>query len=184
ADAVGREQLMQDLLDLRAVGLGVIESAVGAVFLVGTAVIGEPEAAIPVEHQIVRRLQRLAVAFRIEHFGLAGRDVDALDAPALVRGRRMAGDGEPVALVDLEIAAVVAAVESAAGPDGQAVGAAAGRGDDLRLAVLFDAGDAARRHLHHDHRAVVHGDGSFGKPQAGGDFADIHSVPSDNLGRG
>ena len=62
---VGREH---DLADLRAVRLAVVDAGqVGdALLVVGEAVVGEVEAAVGVEHQVVRRPQRVAVALRVQ----------------------------------------------------------------------------------------------------------------------
>src|SRR5512135_256473 len=143
-------------------------------FGIVAGMIGEPEAASRVEDNVVGRQQSLAVAFGIQHFDLAGRDVDAFDATALVRRRRVTGNLQAVHFVHLEVTAIVAAIEMSIWTDGEAVWSAAGRGDRLRRAVHLHARDASGRNLDDDDRAVVHGDWSFGKFQTGGDFLELH----------
>ncbi len=44
----------------------------------GLAVIGEPEAALPIEHEIVRTLERFSVALAIERAKRAGFQIEPL----------------------------------------------------------------------------------------------------------
>src|SRR5581483_4988464 len=77
-------------------------------------------AALPVEHEVVRCRQFVAVALAVEGAGLAGLGVDALDRPALVVGRRAGRQEARRRLVDG--AAVVADIERAVRAGGDAVG--------------------------------------------------------------
>src|SRR5262249_50377100 len=97
----------------------------------------------------------------------------------LVRGRGVSRYHQSVAIMNLEIAAIVADVERAVGADRQPVRAAAGCRYGLRLAVGFNARDAPRRHLDHKDRAIIHGDRAFGKSQTGRKFTQCHDrLPS------
>ena len=82
SDAVGRQHAEYAFDDLPGARLDVIERTDIHVAGATLAEIGEPETAVPVEHQIVRALQRVLAAF-VEHgFDLAGRKIDALDRAA------------------------------------------------------------------------------------------------------
>ena len=54
------------------------------------AVIGEVEAAVRVEHEVVRADELVAVALGVEHLDVAAVEVDALDAAAAVVGGQLA----------------------------------------------------------------------------------------------
>ena len=170
AAAVGPLQREDLLLDLRAVGLGVVDGAAIVVALARLAEIGEPEAAGIVEHQVVGAVQLPAVAGVVERLELAGLGIDHLDRAALVVGRRRAREQPAVGPLDPVEAAVVGHVDLALGPHGGAVRAAAQLGDDVLLAVGHDAGQRLARDLDQDHRAVGHGDGAFREFQARGDL--------------
>ena len=58
ADAVGRDQREDDLGDRRAVGLRVVQPAAVQLPVAGLAEVGEPEAAVGVEDDVVRTAQR------------------------------------------------------------------------------------------------------------------------------
>ena len=131
--------------DRRAVGLRVEDAGAVARALLAQAVVGEVEAAVAVEHEVVGRAQRAPVAFLVEHLDLARAEVDALDAAAAVVARRLARHRQPVHLEVVERGPVVAHVELAVRPDRGAVRPAAGLGDDLRRAVRADARDRAAR---------------------------------------
>ena len=67
--------------------------------VVADAVVGEPEAAVRVEDEVVRGSQRLAVALGVEVGHLAGGEVDALDAAADVAvGIERPGEEQPAEL--------------------------------------------------------------------------------------
>src|SRR5690606_11402080 len=121
------------------------------------AVVGEPEAAARVEHEVVRAAQRATVALGVEVLDLAGLEVDALDAPADVRRRLVARHDETIDVVPLE-AAVVADVELAVGPERGPVRATADLGHDARFPVGRDACDGAAPDLGQDDAAVRHPD--------------------------
>ena len=126
ADAVRRVEGEDHLLARRAVGLGVVDAGAVAGALLADAVVGEPEAAVAVEHEVVGRPQRSPGRLRVERGHRARGEVDPLDAPARPLGRHGPWDGEPHEVLPLEAAAVVAHVHGAVGPDGGAVGPAPG----------------------------------------------------------
>ena len=134
--------------------------------VVANAVIGEPEAAMGIEDEIVRGPQRAAIAVGVQVGDRAGREVDALDAPADVVGRvEPTWEHQTTEIDRREAAAVVAQVQRAVGADGRTVGPT----DDLRHRLLgavgMDSRDARPEHLHQDHTAVRHGDRALGKSQ-------------------
>src|SRR3546814_10099197 len=98
---------------------------------------------------------------------LAGPDVDALDPPARIV-LRDAVRGQIAVRLDIFEAAVVAAIKLAVGADRQAVGTAAGGGDDLFLPAGPAARDAPLGDLDHDHAAAVHDDRRLGEAQSVG----------------
>jgi hypothetical protein len=82
------------------------------------AEVGEIEAAMPIEHQVIRRRQLVAVACGIQRGVCPGVRVNALDGPTLVVGvwalpHRRA--------FDIPAPAVVAQIERAVRPNRQAV---------------------------------------------------------------
>ena len=96
------------------------------------AAVGEVEAAGRVEDDVVRGLERAAVALGVEGLGLAGREVDGFDPPG---DRQRAGDADQESgrLVPVE-AAVVGDVDPPVGAGRGAVRPAAALGDDLESA--------------------------------------------------
>src|SRR3546814_6994830 len=59
-----------------------------ALFIIDLAMVGEPEAAVRVEHDVVGAAQDHAVVARlVEDFDRARRDVDPLDPPARIVAR-------------------------------------------------------------------------------------------------
>jgi len=167
ADAVVAERAEERLGDLRAIGGGVVDAALVALAWQVVAEIGEPQAAGPVEHEVVGRAQRMVAAAVVEPVDLAGRQIDALDAAAGVVGGDPGGDGDALAL-DPGGAAVVADVDRAVGADRRAVGPAAEVGDDLGPAVPASRQGLALD-LDDDHRAIGHGDRAFREAEALGD---------------
>src|SRR5260221_38270 len=81
ADAVGRVEREDHFSDRRAVRLAVVDAGAVAAAVVANAMVGEPHSARGVEHEVVGRAQELAVAFRVQVFDLATREIDALDRP-------------------------------------------------------------------------------------------------------
>src|SRR3954451_20237684 len=92
------------------------------------AVIREPEAAVLVEDQVVRRLELVAVRLFVEDLDLAGVDVDTLDLPALVRRRWLMRDRQVAHRDEVLSGTVVADVELAVGTQLRAVRPASGLG--------------------------------------------------------
>ncbi len=142
-----------------------------ALVRVALAEVGEIEAALSVEHDVVRRRQFVAVALAVEDARFPGLWVDALDRAVLVVGRR--AGRHPARRSVIGAAAIVANVERAVGAGGDTVGAAAGLADLALAAVRHDAGDLAAGNLAEDHRTVCHPYRPFGKPQTIGDGANI-----------
>ena len=112
---------MHGLDDLLHAGLEVVERA--DVHLTGTALaeIGEPEAAMLVEHQVVGPAQRMLAAFVDDGLDLAALQIDALDRAAeVILGLRARHDhlarGYPAE------AAIVADVHLAVGAEGAPLG--------------------------------------------------------------
>ena len=165
-------EAVDDVLDRRPVGLGVVEPALVDVAGARLAEVGEVEAALVVEDDVVRAPQPEPVALGVEVLDLAGGDVDPLDPAADVVGWLRPGDGHAVDLGPLE-AAVVADVDLAVGADGGAVGTAAGLGDLGDRAVGGDAGQRAALDLDDHDAAVVHGDRALGEPQPTGDLTKL-----------
>src|SRR5205823_14717212 len=122
ADAVGGQHAVHGFDDLLHAGFEIIERA--DIHLAGAALaeIGEPEAAVLVEHQVVRPPQRVLAASVDYGLDLAAMHVDALDRAALIvvglrpRHDHLAG-GNPAE------AAIVADVHLAVGPQRRAIGA-------------------------------------------------------------
>ncbi len=75
-------------MHLRAVGPPVVDPGAVAMTLIDVPVVGEPEPAGRIEHEVIRRPQRVAAGLGVEILELAGVEVDSLDAPADVVGRR------------------------------------------------------------------------------------------------
>src|SRR3546814_15362221 len=98
--------------------------------------IGEPEAAVRIEHDVVRTAQRHAMIARlVQYLDFAGIDIDALDPP----GRIIVGDtGRRAIAVCFGIVepAVVAAIELADGSDCTVVWTSARRRYDTLLASV------------------------------------------------
>ena len=159
---------------MAAVGLAVkysdnVMAARGKVLL---AMIGEPEAAMRVEHDVVRPAQGAAmIAALVQHLHRAGLDIDPLDPPAAIIRSDSVGCKHAVTAHPVE-PAIVAAIELSVGPHRQAVRAAARFGDRLRGAIRLHPRDAARLDLDQDDAAILHRHGSLGKAQSAGD--DIH----------
>ena len=168
ADAVRREHRKGDLDDARAVRTRVIDAAMVALVRAVLAEVGEVEATLGVEDEIVRAAELPPLAGIVEQRDRAGCRVDALDPPPAIR-RRLEGRAQQLAVVDPGEAAVVAAIERAVRAECQAVRPAAGCRDDRDGAVRSDAAHRAARDLDESDRAVRHGDGAFGKAETGGE---------------
>src|SRR3546814_3210508 len=108
------------------------------------AVIGEPEAAVAIEDDVVRALERFALEPVVERDHRAGGEVDALDRAAgrLVGG--MAREEQRAGLDPLETA-VVAHIGGAVRADRKTVRAAAKLGDERQAALGRTAGQRAAR---------------------------------------
>src|SRR6266404_3800712 len=126
------------------------------------AEIGEVEATLAVEDDVVGRRQFVAAALAVENARLAGARIDALDIAALVILRRP-GREEPA--LGILVAAIIADIKSAVGAAGDPVRPATGRPDRSLGAVGGDAGDGTPGDLAQDDRAVGHRQRPLGKPQ-------------------
>ena len=164
--------------DMAAVGLGVIDAAILASLGGRTAMVGEPEPALLVEHQIVGTMQGPALALRIERAQGAGLQIKPLDHAAGMARRRGPRDSHTLVVQPLERAAIVGDVDRPVRADGRAIGPAPGFDDDLFRAVRAHAGEGLPLDLGQDHRAVVHGDGAFRKLEAGRQQLQIHRFSS------
>ena len=134
ADAVGAVHREQGLADRRAVDGGMEDAGAVLVAPAPLAMIGEPDAAIGVEHEVVRPLQRLALAGAVHCLDGAGGRVHRLDAAAAIVVRLQARHQQAVALQPLE-AAVVAQPDPPVRPQRGTVGAAAGLGHHRHPAI-------------------------------------------------
>src|SRR5271169_832055 len=92
---------------------------------IALAEIGEVEAALLVEHDVVGCRELVAVAVDVEGLGRTCRTVEPLDGTVLVVRMRPLPHRHAF---DIAAAAVVAEIERAIRPDRQAVRTAAGRG--------------------------------------------------------
>src|SRR5262252_1266886 len=76
-DAVRRVEREDDLADQRPIGACVEDAGAVPVALAELPVIGEPEAAVAIEHQVVRSAERAALTRGVEVRDLPAREVDA-----------------------------------------------------------------------------------------------------------
>src|SRR5262249_25512520 len=102
---------------------------------------------------------------------------DALDAPARIIVRLVAGKQQPADVVPLE-PAVVADINRTVGSKRRTIRTAAKRRDDFRLALPPHSRERSPRDLDQDHAAVRHRDRTFGKLQTGSNFTDTHARSS------
>ena len=163
ADAIRHDQGIGDLDDARAVGQRIIEPAIHPVAWVELAKIGEIEAAMPVEDDVVRPDEAVLAAMRVEDLALAGLQVETLDPAAGIALRHARLDTIEAARGLKQEAAIVADVEAEVGSDGKAVRSAVELRDDRNRAVGRHAGDGLPLDLHQQHRAVGTCNGPFGK---------------------
>ena len=174
SDPIGRDHMPFLLADVGTVGPGVVDRAVLAAFRRRAAVVGEPEAACLVEHQVVGPDQPPAVTAVIDGLQLAAGHVIALDHAAHMAGRRRAGDGQAAIVQPLKCAAIVGDPDGAVRADRRAIRAASGLDHRLLAAIRQDARQPLRLDLGQDHRTIRHGDRAFGKFKALGDKLDVH----------
>src|SRR4030095_4499580 len=104
-----------------------------------------------IEHDVVRRRQLVAVALGVERLAFARLGVGPLDVAELVVGMGALGPRGPR---DVAAAAVVAEVEGAVWPDGQAVGPAAGGREQADLAIAGHTGAAVVADFRQHDRAL------------------------------
>src|SRR5262249_7352980 len=169
ADAVRREQGIGDLDDAGAVRQRVVEPAAHLKPWIALAMVGEVEAAMPVEDAVVGPDEAMSAAARIEYVPLARSGVEPLDPAARIPFRHAGADAiDTVDLLEPE-AAAVAEIERPIRPHRQPVGRPAGFGHDLDLAVGPDATDGSALDFHDQHGRVRAGDRALGKEQTSGD---------------
>ena len=124
--------------------------------------IGEPKATLLVENNIIGAAQRIAAYFRIQHLDLAGRQINALNAPARIVFGNITGKQQAVHIVPFK-AAIIANIDRAIGANGRAVRPAAGFGNHFDFSVRGDTAQRAARNLNQYDRAIGHGNRPFGK---------------------
>ena len=140
------------------------------------AVVGEIEAAVRVEHEVVWCAQRTAVAFGVEIGNGSGGDINALDAATVVPAWIERAGEQQVAEIDRRKAsAVVAQVQRAVGSDGGTVGSAFDLGNGFFATIGVHAGDSRAEHFDEDDAAVRHRNRTFRKSQARSDLSHFQS---------
>src|SRR3546814_4954311 len=139
--------------------------AAGAAHL---SMIGEPEAAVGVEDDVIRTVEALALEAVVKRGHRAGRQVDALDRTARFGVGGMAGE-EQAPHLDPFDPAIVADIGGAIGSDREPVRSAAEFGDDRQAAVGRDPRQRPARDFDEQYRSVGHRHRPFGKAQAGRD---------------
>ncbi len=124
--------------------------------------IGEPEAAAGIEHEIVGSSKRQAVAVGVQDLYLATGKIDGLDAPAGVVLGLLPGEQTAVVLNPPETA-VVADVDPPIRPHRGAVWPCTDLGDQALAAIRFYPGQRARGDLDQDDVAIGKGDRALWK---------------------
>jgi hypothetical protein len=143
------------------------DNVVAALGIVHLAMVREPEAAMAVEHDVIRPAQHAAkIAGLVEHLNRAGVDIDPLDPSAgIIIGNAVRRIFTFRAARPVE-AAIVGAIELAVWPEREAIGTATG----LRHHVLATIGphtcDLPQRDFRQDDTAIRHRHGSFGEGQS------------------
>src|SRR4029077_20342162 len=138
--AVGRDDRKHSFPDQAAVRARVVDRAAIHLASVHLAQVGKPEAALAVENNIVRPFQRHAVAFAVQLFDLAARQIDALDASARIILGTARGPHVAVGLMHPGESAVVAKIAFAVRPDCRTIRAATGLRNDVDAALLINTG--------------------------------------------
>ena len=151
----------------------VVQAAIAAVALVALAEVGEVEATLAVEHDVVGRRKQVTADLGVEDPALPGRKIDALYGAAAVVGRgthahEMAGQ--------IQRAAVVAEIERPIGTEGEAVRPSGGRAQAGDGAIGGNAGDVAAIDLGDDDGAIGQRHRAFGEAEAACDDFDIGHV--------
>ena len=138
--------------------------------------VGEIEAAMGVEHEVVWCPQCTAAALGVEVGDGSGGDIYALDAAADVTAWiEWAGEQQVAEIDGRKASTVVAQVQRAVGPDGGTVGSAFDLGNGFFATIGVHAGDPRAEHFDEDDGAVRHRDRTFGKSQARGDLSHFQS---------
>ena len=164
------------LVDAGAVGKGVVQSPPVLFPRPDLAEVGEPEAALGVEDDVVGAEEVLAVALVVEPGHLAGGRIHPFDpSPREVRGMRGAArelEGQdPVPELAPQEAAVVDHVDRPSGPMAAPLGLAAQLGHVVDRAVGYPS-ERAPAHLDQQH-AVGHRNGALGELEPLGEDADV-----------
>src|SRR5262245_1504046 len=129
---------------------------------VAFAEIGEVEATLLVEYQIIRCRKKVTVNLFIEQLRLAGLRVDALHVPELVVRMRPETHGMPL---DIATAAIVAEIEVAVGPDRQPIRPPSALGEHAHLAVRRHPRAALIANFRQGYRTVGASHGALRKAQ-------------------
>ena len=176
-DTVGAEQGERLLHHGGSVGQDVVQTAPVDAFAATLAVIGEPEPARLVEHQVVGPAQWAAVALAVEHLDGAALQIDPFD-PATGEPRGLVGvghviDGDAVPRTSVHrkpplLATRVVVAVSRAMP----FGPAPGLGDHGRTPVV-DAPDDAAVDVDDVDRAIGGEDGTLGKSDSLGQDVEL-----------
>jgi hypothetical protein len=185
ADAVGAARhRIGRLHDAAAIQRGPINAAMVAVARADLAEVAEPEAAAPIELEVVRPLQPVPRAAVIQAAKPAGGDVHHLNAAARII-RRLAHRAQQARRLVPGEAAIVAQDQRAVGAGRQAIRAARHLGERGGGAVGRHAGDALRRDLDDRHAAIRQANGALGEAQAlGQDGERFHRFPLSGRGVG
>lgn len=140
--------------------------------------VGEPESALFVEHQVIGANQLFAVALAIENANLASLEVKALNIAALMAGRGWTRDGQAHGIEPFKTAAIIGDIDGPVRTDRGAIGTAADIGDQADRPVGCNPCYRPALNLGQDHRAILHGDRAFRKLQVFGDELNIHGSSS------
>ena len=159
-----------DGLDAAAVGLGIVNGATVDFARTALAKVGEVEAAMRIEDDVVGALERKAGARGVQRLDCAGRQIDALDAAARIVVGLPGGDQTYLRQFMPVEAAVVANVDFAVRSDRRAVGSAGVLRNRRLGTVGRDARQPRRLDLHDQHRAVGQGHRPLRKAQAARDL--------------
>ena len=178
ADAVGRVEREDDLLAARAVGLGVVDAGAVAGAVEAHAVVGEPEAAVAVEHEVVRRAERAARRLGVERGDRRRwtRSTRWIDPPFQVGGTAP-GIMRPITSSQLKQPPLLVMYMAPSGPHAAPFGPPPTLASTSRPPVGADLGERAPRDLHEDHVAVVGGHRALGEPQPARQLSGVHGRP-------
>src|SRR5262245_18639824 len=116
--AIRTQERKRELDNLRSIRQGVIDPSMVTMTRIGLTEVGEIEATMPIEHQVIRRRELVPVAGGIQRGGFPRLRVNALDGPTRVVGVRALPHRRAF---DIPAPAVVAQIERAVRANRQAV---------------------------------------------------------------